>query len=338
MRDFSYYKRRGASPPPLHLVWVVVAVVLSAGACSQALGTAGGNQQGTLAIGVGEISASSVNGETELAATQYLFSGTGPNGETFSVVTGDEVTTVEALVTGEWLIEVEGLTDDERVVLTGEAVVEVRAFEDTTLSISLKPVEGVGDIYVSAQWNAEHTLEPSATVVVTAPSGETSTYTLNGAEDGRAERRLSDLATGNYRVSVQLNDGETRVGGSAYTARVINGATVEIAAEFPNINKVGEPIELDQESFAIGWDEPEDSTPDLYRVYYRVYGAYEWELLSEIAAESSPSLTIDSELLAYGTYEFAVSSVTNGHESDLHSSMCDEAQPGSGWFVQWEGP
>jgi hypothetical protein len=44
-------------------------------------------------------------------------------------------------------------------------------------------------------------------------------------------------------------------------------------------------------------------------------------------------------MLPYGVYEFAVTSVsTDGLESEIHSSLDDNADPAGGWFLDWRAP
>ncbi len=316
------------------LVIVFMPAVLTV-SCSQPIG--GGGDEGSLSIGLGDVAAASTYGDQGLEPESYLFSGTGPNGETFSVVSSEEKTTVPGLKSGEWEVRVEGLNGNDEVILAGEGTVEVLPFEDAAVELALRPVDGIGAIEVRAAWKADHTLDPSVTITVTGSDGQSETLTA-AANSGAAEKRIEELPTGYYRVAVRLYDGEEEVAGSAHTVRIVNGSGVKLNSELDALNKVGKPIEINGEQFTIAWDAPADSEPEVYRVYYRQRGEYHWELIEAIDAQSNPQYTVTKDTLSYGTYELAVSSVSKGEESALHSSMADSAQPESGWYVRWEGP
>ncbi len=328
--------------PPVRLVEMhrlatalVAGLILVTASCGQMVGSGAGD--GSVAITLGELTATSVYGDQNLQPTSYVFSGSGPDGATFSLISEAESTTVEGLKSGEWHISVEGLNDQDTVVLAGETVIEVQPFAETKIELALAPVSGVGALLVTAEWNGDHTIEPSSRVTITDSAGDSNTWMLS-ADSGRAERTIEDLPTGVYRVAIQLFDGGEQIGGSAHTVRVVNGSATEVLVEFEALNKVGKPMEIADETFTLGWDEPEGGAPDQYRVYARERGEYHWALVDEIAANNSPQYTVSPEILTYGTYEFAVSSVAGGQESALHSSMADSALPATGWYVEWVGP
>jgi hypothetical protein len=100
--------------------------------------------------------------------------------------------------------------------------------------------------------------------------------------------------------------------------------------------EAGERIEITEDTFTIAWDpDPSSGIPDSYRMYFRSRGDEPWSLLSELVPNIEPEFTITQDNLSYGIYEFAVSSVKAGIESDLHTSMDDTANPGTGWFLDW---
>ena len=98
----------------------------------------------------------------------------------------------------------------------------------------------------------------------------------------------------------------------------------------------GERIEITEDTFTIAWDpDPQSGTPDEYKMYFRTRGDKPWNLLSDVSPNTEPSFTISLDNLSYGEYEFAVSAVSGGIESDLHTSLDDTASPGTGWYVDW---
>jgi len=101
-------------------------------------------------------------------------------------------------------------------------------------------------------------------------------------------------------------------------------------------NESGERIEITEDTFTIVWDpDPMSGIPDEYKMYFRNRGDKLWNLLSEVSPNTEPSFTISQDNLSFGIYEFAVSAVSEGVESDLHTSLDNTANPGTGWFVDW---
>lgn len=71
-----------------------------------------------------------------------------------------------------------------------------------------------------------------------------------------------------------------------------------------------------------------------YHLYYRSCGDDEWMTLS--AGITSPRFTVNTTLLSHGEYEFAVRGVKDsGIETELHSSLDENAQPTGGWYLVW---
>ena len=96
--------------------------------------------------------------------------------------------------------------------------------------------------------------------------------------------------------------------------------------------------------FSIAWDDDSFNISNntnrttSYKVYFRVHGSSDWQLLDEIEAEKNPSYKISEEDLEYGIYDLGVSSVIgNGDESEIHSSLDMSADPFCGWYINWIG-
>jgi len=277
-------------------------------------------------------------GSRSISPASYLFTGAGPEGEEFSIFAGPEGVRVDYLKTGIWTIQGEGFNEAGELLVTGESTLMVEPGQNNLVSLILSPLPGDGGIIIKAQWNANHTVSPDVRVTITGGSGDPGTYSLPPAGSGAAEGVFSGLAAGNYLVAVQIFDSGKLVTGSAWTVRVLKDQEVELMAPFDLLNKVGKRIEITEEEFTIAWDyEYQNGFPDEYRMYYRHRGEDSWVLLSSVPSDSDPSFLISRDILAYGTYEFAVSSVEAGNESDLHTSMDDTADPGTGWYVDWLG-
>ena len=318
---------------------LLLPAIALAAACTQVIGTSAEEGSITIAVGTssyedgGAFAASSLS-PGSLDASEFAFSGEGPDGAHFSVVTADESINIEDLAVGEWLILGEARNDDGTVVLEGEAVVEVKPQSQSPLELRLEPLSGIAEVAATVSWNDRHTIDPSVRVLLSS-GGSTSTYNLT-AENGQASLNVNDIEAGVYRIAVQLRDGGEQVAGSAGTFRAVHDMSTELDMQLDALNKVGLPIDISAPQFTIGWEPPANYTPDGYRVYARGRDAYEWEQIAAIAAEENPSFTVSTAHLAGGVWELAVSAEADGAESDLHSSMSDTADPESGWYVRWD--
>ncbi|MCK5201607.1 MAG: hypothetical protein KAR21_24805, partial [Spirochaetales bacterium] len=291
------------------------------------------NEQGSLSF---NIDSTKSIGIISLEPVAYIFSGTGPDNDFFSMEHSDPATTVEGLNAGEWTVQVDGLDENHSVILTGESLLNVVPYEETEVNIALQPLEGFGSVSFSLEWNAEYTVAPSAVATFINIEGTYTSQSFIISYPGFGECTVTGLPTGNYYVTVQLFDSGTLAMGSAWTVRVLNGITIEITALFEDLNKVGERMEITEDTFTIAWDpDPQSGVPDAYRMYFRSRGNEPWSLLSEVVPDIEPAFTITQDNLSFGIYEFAVSVVVGGVESGLHTSMDDTASPGTGWFVDW---
>ena len=296
-----------------------------------------GNIQTTGSIDIALDSGNS-EGTRSITPVSYVFSGIGPQGDEFSVIAGETGTSVDNLKAGTWTIRGEGRNEEGDILVAGETSLNVEPYSVNQANLNLAPLPGFGSLRAAASWNALHTVAPSAEVTLTNAAGEVQTRALTVTGPGAAEGLVSNLATGNYHAAIKIYDSGVLITGSAWTVRVLKDLEVEVMAQFDMLNKVGERIEIADDEFTVAWDsDPADPTPEEYRMYYRHRGEYDWVLLSSVFAQPEPQFTVSRDILSYGTYEFAVSAVAGGSESDLHTSMDDTADPESGWYVDWLG-
>ena len=315
---------------------VVILTVLASG-CEQVVGGTSGTRSLSISVAAAD-SEVSANGQAAVTPVSYLFNGIGPQGGSFSLQSADGTASLQDLAVGSWTIQVDALNDDGIVVYNAETEAEVEPSGSVQIELELTPVTGHGNLQVSAVWDGRLTISPTATVILTDVGGNAQTFELVVDSTGSASRIIENLPTGYYRIALRLHDSGEQVMGNATTTRVYNGLTLPVATELSDLNKVGEAVEVRSERFTIAWDAPVDRSPSDYRVYARHRGEGSWTLLRQIAAEVAPTFTIDREDLPYGNYELAVSALVSGVESALHTSMCDEAQPATGWYIDWVGP
>ena len=294
---------------------------------------------GELSINVGVIESerAGVNPASFLPDS-YLFTGTGPDGRTFSITSADGSATVPALAAGLWVVQVTVFNSDGVAVLTGESTVTVEPDSELSLTMALNVVEGIGSLQLDLGWKAEHTVTPYAELQLVSGDGESTAYAVPIESSGFATRLIADIPAGVYTYTVVLLDSGQPVMGRADTVRILAGGTAVVSYDFTEINKAGLAVPVSASEFTIAWNPPFSGTPEYYRLHYREHGSYTWHALVDTPAQPEPSFTITGAMLAYGTYELAVSSVSGGTESALHSSMSDDAEPGSGWYVVWTEP
>lgn len=133
----------------------------------------------------------------------------------------------------------------------------------------------------------------------------------------------ADLSLGAYRLDV-VAVGVDRFGSTSHDFTVVSQY---------------DPVLIQATEFTLSWDPPTDGTTVVsYNLYYRVHGTVDWTLLGSVAAGPSPTYTVSNADLAYGVYDFAVTSVdAEGDESEIHTSLDETAEP-DGWFLDWRAP
>lgn len=326
------FKRFWTRSAIILLSFYFLLVLMSLVSCSWQLDFSS-NKLGSLSFNVDPIDAVGI---VSLEPVSYIISGTGPDNDFFSMELSNPSTIIEGLNAGEWTVKIDGLDENRTVILTGESILTVVPYAEIQVDIALHPLEGTGSVSLLLEWNAEQTVIPSAVVSFIDIDGTNTDQSFIVNNPGLGTCTVTGLQTGNYYVTVQLFDSGVLAMGSAWTVRVLNEITIEITALFEDLNKVGERMEITEDTFSIVWDpDSQSGIPDSYRMYFRSRGDEPWNLLSEVVPDIEPAFTISQDNLSYGIYEFAVSAVAGGIESDLHTSMDDTASPGTGWFVDW---
>ena len=87
-------------------------------------------------------------------------------------------------------------------------------------------------------------------------------------------------------------------------------------------------------SFTLAWDQPSGESVTGYIVYFRDHGDSSWTELDELSGTIT-EYTVTYPDLDYGKYDFAVTSLNNGEESNLHTSLDPTAEPDTGWYLDW---
>ena len=94
-------------------------------------------------------------------------------------------------------------------------------------------------------------------------------------------------------------------------------------------------IPITVEAFVIEWDAPSGEVAS-YNIYYREHGFISWELLANVPATEN-SYTVDAPELYGLALDFAMQSVDgSGNESELHTSLDEDVDPPTGWYLFWD--
>lgn len=115
----------------------------------------------------------------------------------------------------------------------------------------------------------------------------------------------------------------------------VDGEDTNDEADDPLEGSDPSKITVQGESFTLSWDPPENEPVSGYKVYFRVHGETAWIELNETNGNTQ-TYTVHYPDLDYGEYDFAVTSVHEGDESDYHTSLDTTAMPESGWYLDWQ--
>ncbi|MFW5880734.1 MAG: fibronectin type III domain-containing protein [Spirochaetota bacterium] len=269
---------------------------------------------------------------------EYRVSGTGPGNATFSETYSAVPVDVGGLAVGEWTITVEGLAENGEAVLQGSTVVFVSGDGTTPVEVTLSPAVGEGDVSIELTWPTLLVRSPHVVAILERDGADDITLDadVRGGE-GTAVCSAQDIPSGWYRLRLQLRDGEISVAGRAELVQVAANVTTSGDVEISELNKPGQPVNVTGSSFTLAWDDRDPGDPVAsYNVYYRSHGSYEWIYLGT-TGDATTSYEVTTSLLDHGSYDFAVTAVSeSGEESEPHTSLCDDADPETGWFVEWQ--
>ena len=121
-----------------------------------------GNEEGSLSITIGQgIGTSTWQPQAQLRTPhKYVVSGVGPLGAeletTIESIDPEDSETIDipALLAGTWSISVDALNEGGVRIATGSDTTTVSAGEESSLSISLRPTEGYGNLSIAIDWTS----------------------------------------------------------------------------------------------------------------------------------------------------------------------------------------
>lgn len=254
----------------------------------------------------------------------------------------EDVIIFSGLTAGSWTFIATAKDSNDVVILEGSTVIEVKPLEDSTATITLAPLTSTGTLNLSLQWESNKVNDPTYSIDLIDSLGNS--IDLNITYTDQTINVIKEVPAGYYTVSAVLfnfddaGGQDIPISGFTKNIRVISGQLLEIDENFENIIKIGDMVEVTGSDFTIEWDY-DGITPEYFQVMYRNRGSGDW-LWVDLGQTTDGSIkeytVIHNTPLDYGIYEFAVKAVVFvGIESELHSTLDSEADPVTGWYVNW---
>lgn len=269
--------------------------------------------------------------DTEPAS--YRIEGTHSGGAAFDITSLDTSLQINDLQIGEWDLRVRAYNSAGQIVAEGTGTLTVEPGGLSAITLMLYNAVGTGSLDFNLIWNPDLLANESLTITLTTLGGDAVAMQYT-ADSGVASGLTDQLGAGFYKLDVQLWDGAAAVMGAVEMVLIHEGTATTVDLDFTQINKPGQVIPLTGSDFTISWNS-DSADADDFRLYYREHGTYNWIFLGSTGSGSILDFTVDQTMLAYGTYDFAVSSIREGAESELHTSMDDTAVPATGWYIDW---
>lgn len=97
-----------------------------------------------------------------------------------------------------------------------------------------------------------------------------------------------------------------------------------------------------KDNITLSWETPSNKPGDstdlitMYRIYYRKHDQGSWVLYDSVNAGQGDTCTIKQDRIGKGNFDFAICSIGNsGDASAMHSSLDQNAEPSTGWYLAW---
>ncbi len=169
--------------------------------------------------------------DTPLAVSRYVIEGTGPQEETFSVVSTDTKTEVTGLLIGQWSVIAVGQNSQGMDLVRGSTTITLGS-EGSEAVIELNQLSGTGELHIEFFW--DHTRLNDASLqlwlIDSQNAKRTLTPKINNTANGSVTYQES-LAAGSYTLQAQLKSGNSVVAGCVEVVRIVGARTTETAIE-----------------------------------------------------------------------------------------------------------
>ena len=182
--------------------------------------------------------------EIDMDVADYDVTGTGPDGASFEISTSDGFVEVPGLAFGEWTVVVQANDADSTVIGRGEGTTTVHIGENSTLNITVTPLDGYGTLDLTLLWNAEDTDIPSIEAELIPSSGPAVDldFTITGGNTGTFTSGI--IPTGYHTLTLKLLDNGILTMGAVEVVRIVKDQTTSGTFEFYDINEPGGNIDI----------------------------------------------------------------------------------------------
>jgi hypothetical protein len=205
------------------LILIGIAVLLAGCSLDQNAGKDGG----VLQLKIGEdMDAMTITPPVSEQIRHYNIYGTGPDGASFvrTEVTGSSVV-VDNLVPGIWTIRAEAVNIQGYVIGEGSATDTIVAGELTTITVTVTPLVGEGELAITMSWPADLVSAPSVVSQMQTLGGDT-WFDLNFDVVGNTATYVptapfDPIYNGYYKMTIQLKDGNAVVFGDFEAVRIL---------------------------------------------------------------------------------------------------------------------
>ena len=192
--------------------------------------------------------------DTPLEVSRYVIEGSGPQGDSFSIVSTDAVTEVAGLLIGQWDVVAVGQNNHGMDLVRGSTTVMLGS-ERTQAVIELDELSGTGELSVEIHWDYTRLNDASLQLWLIDSEHEKQLLTpkANNSANGSVTYQKS-LTAGSYTLQAQLRSGSSIVAGCAEVVRIVGARTTEAAIElqldkyaavphsFSLIDRLGTPV------------------------------------------------------------------------------------------------
>lgn len=325
-------------------------LLVSSLGCSLPLGPAAdGGTTGSLSLSVGAQAAKTLLPGIDLVAAEYVVSGSGPAGASFTQSTTAATSEIGGLAAGTWTVSVTANNQAGQAIGRGSASVAVKAGKRVGLSIQVRPLEGNGTLSLALEWPAADVGAASVEASLLPPSGSAIPLVFSTGS-GSAACENDSIPGGYYTLSLRLLDGGTLVMGAVEVVRIAEGAVTSGAFVFSSINKatatisvsiaplMNDPLAVDLAGAEGAIAEGTSLTATASIPGYADNATFVYYLNGEAkasASSASPSWTFGSDLPA-GSYRLDVAAFSADGQRAGSASRLFSVVSGSSVALEWD--
>jgi outer membrane protein assembly factor BamB len=218
----------------LHVSVATLVVLLTAAGCGGPFDPTTPSAVGSLVVSFQAGEARTVTPATDTTVAEYSISGVGPAGTSFAatVAAPQSSYTAPDLLVGPWEVTVTASNAGGTLLYAGSAVGTVAASTQSPLSVTLRPVDGTGELSISVQWQDFLATSPDVTGTIAPQTGGATPSPISFTVDAPAASAsyVGSLEAGYYTLSFELLDGTDPVWQSPTEAvRILAGQTTELS-------------------------------------------------------------------------------------------------------------